>query len=185
MNETAMLLISDTERWLPVPGLESRYEVSDRGRVRTLSTYRKALTGSVLSPWKTSRGYLSVSLRDESGQRLSMSLHRVVMLAFVGECPAGMQVAHNNGIRDDNRLSNLRYATPSSNIDDRQRHGRTARGSRNGSAKLDDAAALTIWNLRSAGFSAAEVAHLACVHVSTVQSIWDRETWTHITRESA
>jgi hypothetical protein len=91
-----------------------------------------------------------------------------------------MQVAHGNGDRQDNRLSNLRYATPSSNIDDRKRHGRTARGSRHGASVLDEAAAKSILKLRDVGMSACEVAHLACVHASTIKAIWNGENWKHL-----
>ncbi len=169
------------EIWLPLVGAEGSYQVSSHGRIRTLSEYRKGYIGLILAPWVTSRGYESVSLRVR-GKRLSVSVHRAVMSAFVGPCPVGEQVAHNDGNRRNNSLENLRYATPSSNIDDRRRHGRTARGSRNGSSVLDDAAASTILSLRACGLSASEIAHLACVHVSTVSAIWNGERWTHLSR---
>lgn len=45
------------------------------------------------------------------------------MEAFVGPCPEGMEVCHNNGDCTDNRLENLRYDTKSANMLDRVRHG--------------------------------------------------------------
>jgi hypothetical protein len=45
------------------------------------------------------------------------------MAAHVGPRPDGMQVCHNNGLRTDNRLSNLRYDTASGNMRDRILHG--------------------------------------------------------------
>lgn len=180
MAEATKDLSMAGEEWRPVPGLEDRYEVSNLGRVRSLSRYRAHYAGKILSVHTTTRGYLSVSLRAPGGRRRGMSIHRLVMAAFVGPCPEGHQVAHGNGIRTDNRLENLRYATPSSNIDDRHRHGRTARGSRCGSARLDEAAARSILRLQASGMSAAEVAHLACVNASTVQAIWDGENWRHV-----
>jgi hypothetical protein len=173
------ILFSGREEWKPVPEFEGRYDVSNWGRVRSLSCYRPGQFGKILSPSPTSRGYLSVCLRHRDKRR-GYSVHRLVMAAFAGPCPDGHQVAHNNGCRTDNRVENLRYATPSSNIDDRHRHGRTARGSRNGSAILDEAAARTIKSMKGKGYSAAEVAHLACVSTSTVQSIWDNESWRHV-----
>lgn len=174
--------ILSTEAWNPLVGFEGRYEVSNLGRMRTLSMYRRSGTGRVLRPWSTSRGYLSVSLRTPGGRR-SVSVHRAVLAAFVGPCPVGMEVAHGNGNKQDNRLSNLRYATPRENIRDREAHGRTARGSRNGSATLDEAVARTIWKLRESGLSAEEVAHLACVSGDAVGAIWRGETWRHVTAE--
>jgi hypothetical protein len=170
------------EEWRAVLGLEGRYEVSNFGRVRSLSRYRPAYFGHILTPQITSRGYESLRLRAADGSERGMSVHRLVMQVFVGPCPKGMQVAHNDGDRRNNSLSNLRYATPSSNIDDRHRHGRTARGSRSGSAKLDEAAALTISKLCDSGLSASEIAHLACVDPSTVSAIWNGENWRHVTQ---
>lgn len=173
-------ICENEEEWRSVLGMEGRYEVSNHGRIRTLTTYRPSLYLSIIKPWKTGRGYLSVSFRDGEN-RISHSVHRLVMATFVGPCPAGHQVAHHDGCRTNNHLSNLRYATPQSNIDDRHRHGRTARGSRNGASVLDEAAVKTILNLKDCGFSAGDIAHLACVQTSAVQRIWNGESWNHVT----
>jgi hypothetical protein len=45
------------------------------------------------------------------------------MLAFVGPCPAGLEIRHLNGNATDNHLSNLTYGTKSENELDRVRHG--------------------------------------------------------------
>jgi hypothetical protein len=107
------------ERWLPVPGYEGRYEVSDLGNVRSLP--RQRTRGGVLSQIER-YGYLSVCL---SGRMFSV--HRLVLLAHVGPCPKGMETAHCNGNRKDNRLSNLRWATKSENTADRAAHGKYRR----------------------------------------------------------
>lgn len=51
-----------------------------------------------------------------------MAVHRLVMAAFVGPCPDGIEVCHNNGNPADNRLSNLRYGTHSENQLDQVKH---------------------------------------------------------------
>lgn len=43
-------------------------------------------------------------------------LHRIVWLHANGEIPEGIEVDHINGVRSDNRLSNLRLATRSTNM---------------------------------------------------------------------
>ena len=45
------------------------------------------------------------------------------MAAFVGPCPDGMEVCHNNGDATDNRLENLRYGSHSENMLDKRKHG--------------------------------------------------------------
>ena len=112
------------ERWLPIPGWEGQYEVSDQGSVRSLDRYitfpygRRRAAGCVLSPGVRPDGHLNVSLCGKS-----KLVHQLVMLAFVGERPDGFEVCHNNGDPADNRLENLRYGTASDNGRDRVRHG--------------------------------------------------------------
>jgi hypothetical protein len=50
-------------------------------------------------------------------------VHQLVLEAFVGPRPRGMESCHNNGNQTDNRLVNLRWDTKSENNLDRVRHG--------------------------------------------------------------
>lgn len=116
------------ERWLPIPGYEGSYEVSDQGRVRSLTrTIVDRLgrpsrrSGTILRPVASKFGHLNVALWKD-GKSASPKVHRIVMAAFVGPLPAGMETCHNNGDPTDNRLSNLRYDTRSSNSMDSVRH---------------------------------------------------------------
>lgn len=65
-----------------------------------------------------------------------VSAHRLVLEAFVGPCPDGMEACHNGGNPANNHISNLRWDTPRSNQADRVLHGTDSRGERNGRAKL-------------------------------------------------
>ena len=119
------------EEWRDVPGYEGRYQVSDQGRVRSLDcrvrivihgveTTRRS-PGRMLKPGGSgSLGHVTVAV----GKGNSIPVHTLVMLAFVGPRPKGMDVAHNNGTPGDNRLCNLRYATRQHNNQDIVYHGR-------------------------------------------------------------
>lgn len=117
------------ERWLPVPGYEGAYEVSDQGRVRSLArtipikngTHRN-VSGRVLAPLTDSSGYKTVGLR-KSGRGTTRRVHSLVMDVFVHPRRDGEVVCHNNGDPADNRLTNLRYGTNSENMRDKRRHG--------------------------------------------------------------
>jgi hypothetical protein len=180
MTETAKNKEGETIEngvWKSVSGYEGRYEVSDGGQVRSLSTYRST-SGGVLSHWVQNKGYHYVTLRGPNNTKASFAVHRLVLEAFVSPCPPGKQVAHNNGDPSDNRVSNLRWATAKENIADRTLHGRTVTGEAQHSAKLDRYVVKTIKKMQECGcFSAYETARLACVHTSTVQRIWDGEIW--------
>jgi hypothetical protein len=81
-------------------------------------------------------GYYEVTFYCD-GKVIRPKVHTLVLLAFVGKCPAGYQACHENGIRTCNRISNLRWDTPANNMADRDRHGSVKR-ERNGRAKLTE-----------------------------------------------
>ena len=146
------------EKWLPVPGYEGRYEVSDLGRVRSIARtdlYGRPVPEKILAQTKrgkhgqyrgvqlssgTSTKALGIQLaregktdaeigaavanfRRKNARIVNRYTHRLVLEAFVGQCPDGMECAHENGDSTDNRLSNLSWKTPSANNLDKQRHG--------------------------------------------------------------
>lgn len=126
------------EIWVPVPGWESRYEVSDLGRVRARARTipRRGCVLNATIPaciLKTTKGgrtlqYPRVMLRATGeGRRVHAYVHHLVALAFYGPRPAGMVVRHLNDDSDDNRAVNLAYGTPEENVQDRQRNAATER----------------------------------------------------------
>jgi len=118
------------ERWLPVVGFEGLYEVSDQGRVRLISG--EVSTGRAVD----AKGYRCMVLRGPDGRR-SVRVHRLVLEAFVGPCPEGMQTRHGPGGPSDNRLVNLSWGTKrENNYDDKLRDGTLLYGERHHRAKL-------------------------------------------------
>lgn len=113
------------EEWRPAVGFEGRYEVSDLGRVRSLlptsgtnGGRRRGAPDGVLKPTPSGK-YYTVSL----GRRNTRTVHTLVLEAFVGPCPEGLEACHNNGDHADNTLGNLRWDTRSENAKDKTRHG--------------------------------------------------------------
>ena len=102
------------------------YEVSDRGRIRSWAKPgrfggRKA-SPHCIADFRAGDGYRAVGLFDR-GRKLREYVHRLVLLAFVGPCPEGMECRHKNRKRDDNRLDNLEWGTPDDQVEDKIRHG--------------------------------------------------------------
>ena len=121
------------EIWKDVPGFIGLYEVSNFGKVRSKNRIvrhncggDKIVKGQILSQLITPNGYCQVFLWRE-GKRKVCLVHRLVLLAFVGGCPAGNEVRHLNSIKTDNRLVNLAYGTHSENVIDTINLGRNSR----------------------------------------------------------
>lgn len=123
-----------SERWLPVPGYEGYYEVSNQGRFRSLdrwvmSRWGKPMwrRGKILS-WAVSvgaKGYPRVYLcRD--GEVKEVLVHTTVAAAFLGPRPDGLQVLHWDDDKMNCHVENLRYGTFSDNLYDRARNRRGA-----------------------------------------------------------
>lgn len=113
------------EQWKPIQGFP-HFEVSNLGRVRSWRkrgpwTEERADQPRILKATDTS-GYPRVKVSNAQ-QTVIRRIHRLVLDAFVGPCPPGMECAHLNGIPSDNRLENLRWCTPAENYADRIRQG--------------------------------------------------------------
>lgn len=114
-----------SERWFPVPGHEGSYEVSDHGRVRSLDRRvpsgqdrTRIARGRILRPALT-HGHPAVAL----GRERKEYVHTLVLQAFVGPAPEGMECCHGDGVRTNNYLGNLRWDTRLGNNLDAIRHG--------------------------------------------------------------
>lgn len=75
-------------------------EVSDLGRVRRIST------GQILASYRRPNGYVQITIWDR-GCRRTKYVQKMVWEAFNGPLGPLQRVAHMNGDRTDNRLSNL------------------------------------------------------------------------------
>lgn len=108
----------DEEFWVDIPGYKGRYQINKNGSVKSLvyyyNGYKSACRNRILKPSKGRGGYLRVKLTDDKGSVKCCFVHRLVLLSFVGE--SSLQVNHINGIKTDNRLSNLEYVTHSGNM---------------------------------------------------------------------
>jgi len=114
------------ERFLPIPGYEGRYEVSDQGRIKSL------MRGAprILKTSSGRDGHLYAMPCIRVGCSRKLYVHRAVLLAFRGPKPEGLVSRHLNGVASDNRLENLVYGTASENMMDSIRHGTHAMAGR-------------------------------------------------------
>lgn len=117
------------EQWKDIPGYVGAYQVSDAGRIRSLTRYvadailgQKKIQGRVLKPAASASGHFTVALHNDGNQK-TFYVHRLVAEAFFGPCPEGLEVCHGPRGLSDNSSLNLRYGTRSENSLDKRRDG--------------------------------------------------------------
>jgi hypothetical protein len=159
------------EIWKPVVGFDG-YEVSNLGRVRSWKKIRKWWQILVLNVSHKERPLterrLVVTLR-KSGKSITRAVHRLVLEAFIGPCPEGMEARHvNDNDINNNILSNLAWGTHDQNMADKINHGTYQYGEMNPQAKLSDKQADEI---RVSTLSNKEAAATYGVSYSTIRQI--------------
>lgn len=108
------------ELWLPVPGWENYYEVSNLGRVKSLPrTIPHSKFGVVRIPGKimhasNAAGYRALNLSRDKKDTRSL-VHRLVAMAFIPNPNNYPHINHINCNRADNRVGNLEWCNQSQN----------------------------------------------------------------------
>jgi hypothetical protein len=105
--------------WKPVPGY-SRYEASRNslwtrgpgGKPVLASGGIRNAKGLLLAVRPSNKGYLLINLYDDGGVKRTLTVHKVILLAHAGECPAGQESLHEDDDPFDNRYPlKLYYGT--------------------------------------------------------------------------
>lgn len=179
------LFVPKVETWRDVVSYEGIYKVSTWGRVRSLGRWKfngvgeYYLKGRIMKQTSDNSGRLLVNLTDGNGKCRVRSVHHLVLLAFVGPRPKGMECCHRDGNPLNNRLENLRWDTHSENEKDKIKHGTSHfSGESHYGAKLTETKVREIRNLYGSGdYSLSQLAKLFGVHIMTIHPIVKRRTW--------
>jgi hypothetical protein len=179
MNE-----ITDTDgvRWREVPGFPG-YRVSEDGRVQSR---KRRGSERLWDEWvekalvNAHSGHKLVGL-NRGRKKITRTVHSLVLEAFVGPRPPGAVCRHFPD-RDpaNNRLENLQWGTSEENTDDRDCHGTTAVGKRNGKAQLDAEAVTEIRRLAANGLSSRKIAERFGMSHTAIIQIRRGRTWRHV-----
>lgn len=174
------------EKWKAVDwidGYKGCLEVSDRGRVRRLPYRYEAVnrwgelqittrSGKLMAVSNESHGYDVVAIQVD-GKRKKFLVHRLVGRAFVPGYVDGLTINHINGIKTDNRASNLEWVSLSINTKKQWRDGLVSGTPR----KLDAGKVRIIREALSLGLSAYKIAILCDVDPTLVYGIKKGNRW--------
>lgn len=115
------------EEWRDIKGFEGYYQVSSRGRVRSVTRLVVFRTGAKRTyPGGLLKGsgirYPLVFLHRD-GKGTPRTVHSLVAEAFLPNPEGHPLVRHLNDVPDDNRVENLAWGTDSDNRNDAVRNG--------------------------------------------------------------
>lgn len=166
-------------------GKHEGYRVGNDGSIWSRRTKRRDAEydgkwGRLKAEPLKKRGHLLLFLCYKGKPRPYL-VHRLVLEAFVGPCPKGMEACHNDGNPRNNCLENLRWDTPQNNNADKHRHGTALLGELNHQSKLTRDEVIEIrCRFAKGGIQKRELAKEYGVHETTIREIIKREIWKHI-----
>lgn len=133
------------EEWKAVVGYEGLYEVSSKGRVRSLPRYIRhwrgglaKLRGTILKAGTKARYEMIILCRD--GQIEYRQVHSLVAQMFIPNPDNKPEVNHKDGNKRNNLVTNLEWCTREENVAHAIRNNlyRGLRGSANKNSKLNE-----------------------------------------------
>ena len=170
---------SSLEIWKPIKGLEKFFEVSNKGRVKSLervvfagSRGAKRILPERIMKQRVSRKYLAVWLELSIGEfkfRRGVSVHRLVAHEFHENPLRKKTVNHINGDKLDNRAENLEWATHSENTKHAFANGLMPKPK--GNLKFSPETILKVFELRKKDMMHKEIAKELGMGISTVTHI--------------
>lgn len=174
------------DRWLPVPGYEGHYEVSESGLVKSLARTVRRKKGAyrvsekLLSPASLRTGHKMVRLCN-GGNCRNEWVHRLVAKAFIQEVEGKPWINHKDGDPTNNHFSNLEWCTASENAKHSYLIGREVLvGERKGTSKLTADQVLEIRARYAAGTSGCALAREYGMNQGTISDILNRKLWRHL-----
>ena len=108
------------ELWKDINDFDG-YQISNMGRIRSVDrtvavgVHKKEIVGLILKTNKDRDGYECVNLKV-CGKSYRKKIHRLMAEAFIDNPNNYPCIDHINGIRDDNRVENLRWCTNKMNV---------------------------------------------------------------------
>lgn len=114
----------DTEEiWKDIKGYEGIYQVSNKGRVKSLERdiickngVKRHYKERIMKGSLDMDGYLYVGLGNNKGERKFLWIHRIVATTFIPNLDNKPQVNHKDEVKTNNFVENLEWMTCKENV---------------------------------------------------------------------
>lgn len=171
-NSNNILYICKMEIWKSLKNYEGLYEISNLGRIMSLSKRGSAIKKIRKTGLDVSTGYLNVMLRKDN-KPLTKRVHRLVAEHFVPNPENKPIVNHKDGNKRNANADNLKWCTYSENTKHSFKLGlqRKVFGNNNYITKIKDENVLEIKKLINIGKSNKEIAKIFGVNPSQISRI--------------
>lgn len=170
------------EIWKDVIGFEGYYQVSNMGRVKSLTRVSNYCIrkGKILSLKKTNTGYLEGNF-SLFGKRTMFRVHREVAKSFLKNDCNYETVNHIDGNKLNNKVTNLEWVSIQKNIEHAFKNGlRSSTGEKNCKSKLTENDVIKIKEFISLGYSDLFISKKYDVSGAAIWSIRNNVTWKHL-----
>lgn len=159
-----------------IPGFPD-YRADSDGQIWSQKRWGK---WKILKPFLNPAGRPLVSVWNTMNNRKVVHPYCLVLAAFVGPRPSGMEACHNDGNALNNRPDNLRWDTKKNNEADKAIHGTKNIGVRNGRAKIGPKQVNQIRIMLEDGLSQKEIARRIGICQASVSHISTGALWKHV-----
>ena len=171
----------DEWRYVYINGEKTKYQVSDTGEIKNSET------GKILVQIVDRYGYNQVCL-SHKGKHYALGVHRILALAFIpnSDPEHKTQVNHKDGRKYNNCTTNLEWSTPKENTIHAYKtglHENRATGEKHGQNKYRTKDIIYLCELLESGYSLSEASDKTKIPKHTVQDIYLRKYWTHISKD--
>ena len=177
------------EEWKDIPGYEGYYQVSNKGRLRSLKRVVKKSDGKTqtvperyMKPKPDKKGYSIVGVSKNANKKY-LKLHRVVAQSFIPNTHNKPQVNHLDGNKQNNKVENLEWSTQKENNIHALREGLRIpqKGEEHSQAKLTAKEVILIRDIHEKGGRTQQcIADEFNVSRRLIGMIVKREVWPHI-----
>lgn len=187
------MLKIEKEIWKDVKGFEGCYQISNHCKIKSLSRRINSSFGKTrviperyINPSIDSNGYRILQL-IRYNKRRTIRLHRLLALHFIPNPENKPEVNHKDGIKLNNSLSNLEWATHKENAIHSYKNGMTKKPKPSGhkgeqchNALLKEKDVISIRQYFDYGISVKVLADAYNVSIGCIKQIGYRRTWKHI-----